>query len=100
LPELLTFAYIPANHLKFNAPGQQTDSHKDVFSDYSGRTHSTQLDENEHVLVLEMDDGMVRKKKNKPPPDSQVSLGIEPVFQLIVDVLARISFRNLSILPL
>jgi hypothetical protein len=80
LPELLTFAYIPANHLKFNAPSQQTDPHKDVFSDYAGRTHSTQFDEDEHVLVLEMDDRMVRKKKNKPPPDSRVSLGIELVF--------------------
>jgi hypothetical protein len=76
LPELLTFAYIPANHLKINGTTQQLDPHKDVYSDYAGRTNSTQYDEDEHVLVLEMDDSMVRQKK-RPTPDSQVSLGIE-----------------------
>ena len=71
MPELLTFAYIPAYHLKFNGTSQQPDPRKDVFSDYTGRP--TQCDEDEHVLVLEMNDQMVRKSKR--PPDSQVSLG-------------------------
>jgi DEAD/DEAH box helicase domain-containing protein len=80
LPELLTFAYIPANHLKFNGASQQPDLRKDIFSDYAAGARPTQYDEDEHVLVLEMDDNMVRKKKSRPPSDSQVSLGIGPVF--------------------
>ena len=79
VPELLTFAYIPANHLKFDGSSRQPNPEKDVFSDYAdSRTHSTQYNEDEHVLVLEMDDRMVRKKR--APTDSQVSLGIELVF--------------------
>ncbi|KAI0282173.1 P-loop containing nucleoside triphosphate hydrolase protein [Russula aff. rugulosa BPL654] len=64
LPELLTFAYIPANHLKFNGTSQQTDLRKDIFADYAGGTRPIPYDENEHVLVLEMDDSMVRKRKS------------------------------------
>jgi hypothetical protein len=73
LPELLTFAYIPANHLKSNGPSQQPEPRKDVFSDYADSTGPSQYDENEHVLILEMDDRMVRK--NRQASDSQVSLG-------------------------
>jgi hypothetical protein len=76
LPELLTFAYIPANHLKFNGTSQQSDFRKDIFTDYAGGTRP--YDEDEHVLVLEMDDSMVRKRKS--PFNSQVSLGIRPIF--------------------
>jgi len=72
LPELLTFAYIPANHLKFNGLSQQPEPHKDVFSDYADSTGPSQYDESEHVLVLEMDDRMVRK--NRQTSGSQVSL--------------------------
>jgi hypothetical protein len=68
LPELLTFAYIPANHLKFDGNSRQPDP--------------TQYNEDEHVLVLEMDDRMVRKKR--PPTDPQVSLGIGLVSKLML----------------
>lgn len=78
MPELLTFAYIPANHLKFNGSSQQPEPRKDVFSDYVDSSRPRQYDENEHVLVLEMDDRMVRKSRQTS--DSQVSLGTEPVF--------------------
>jgi hypothetical protein len=79
LPELLTFAYIPANHLKFEGDGRQPDPHKDAFSDYAERsTRPKQYDEDEHVLVLEMDDRMVRRKRPRSEP--QVSLGIGLVF--------------------
>lgn len=74
LPELLTFAYIPANHLKFNGTSQQPDLRKDIFADYAGGTRPIPYDENEHVLVLEMDDSMVRKRKS--PYNLQVSLGV------------------------
>jgi hypothetical protein len=73
LPELLTFAYIPANHLKFNGASQQPEPRKDIFSDYAGSPRPTQYEENEHVLVLEMDDCMVRKRR-PTTPDSQVYL--------------------------
>jgi len=72
LPELLTFAYIPANHLKFNGLSQQPEPRKDVFSDYADSIGPSQYDESEHVLVLEMDDRMVRK--NRQSSGSQVSL--------------------------
>ncbi|KAN0124052.1 P-loop containing nucleoside triphosphate hydrolase protein [Russula decolorans] len=64
LPELLTFAYIPANHLKFNGTSQQPDLRKDIFADYAGGSRPIPYDEDEHVLVLEMDDSMVRKRKS------------------------------------
>ncbi|KAI0256495.1 P-loop containing nucleoside triphosphate hydrolase protein [Lactifluus subvellereus] len=64
LPELLTFAYIPANHLKGNGPTQQPELRKDIYSDYVGATQSAQYDENEHVLILDMDESMVRKKRS------------------------------------
>jgi DEAD/DEAH box helicase domain-containing protein len=65
LPELLAFAYIPANHLmiKFNGTSQQPDLRKDIFADYAGGSRPIPYDEDEHVLVLEMDDSMVRKRK-------------------------------------
>jgi hypothetical protein len=78
LPELLTFAYIPANHLRFSGLTQQVELRKDVYSDYAGTTQPAQLDENEHVLVLEMDDSMVRKRRL--PVDAQVLLSTRPVF--------------------
>ncbi len=78
LPELLTFAYIPANHLKFNGTSQQADLHKDIFANYAGGARPTSYDEDEHVLVLEMDDSMVCKRKS--PSNSQVSLGIGSIF--------------------
>ena len=78
LPELLTFAYIPANHLKCNGSTQRPESRKDVYSDYVGATQSAQYDENEHVLVLEMGDSMVRKKRL--PDNSQVPLGTISIF--------------------
>ena len=78
LPELLTFAYTPANHLKFNGASQRQDIHKDIFADYAGGTRPITYDEDEHVLVLEMDDRMVRKSKS--PSNSQVYLGIGPIF--------------------
>jgi len=68
LPELLTFAYTPANHLNFNGASQQLGSPADARGSYS-----TQYDQDEHVLVLEMDDNMVRKRRL--PSNSQVSLG-------------------------
>jgi hypothetical protein len=76
LPELLTFAYIPANHLRINASSQQPESYVDPFSDYAASTHTTHYDESEHVLVLEMNDSMVRKKRQSS--DSQVSLHTGP----------------------
>ena len=83
LPELLTFAYIPANHLKFDGNSRQPDPEKDALSDYAdSRTHPTQYNEDEHVLVLEMDDRMVRKKR--PPTVPQVSLGIGIVSKLML----------------
>jgi hypothetical protein len=82
LPELLTFAYTPANYLKFNGTSQQPERQHDVFSDYATHT-TTPYDEDEHVLVLEMDDSMVRKKRSS---DSQVSLGIGLVFQLMLSM--------------
>ncbi|KAI9452326.1 P-loop containing nucleoside triphosphate hydrolase protein [Russula earlei] len=78
LPELLTFAYTPANHLKFNGSSQQAGSQEDIFSDFAGDTRPNESDESEHVLVLEMDDSMVRKKRL--PSNSQVYLGIGSVF--------------------
>ncbi|KAH9998130.1 P-loop containing nucleoside triphosphate hydrolase protein [Russula compacta] len=81
LPELVIFAYIPANHLKFNGPSQQPEPHKDLFVDYAG-TRPTQYDENEHVLVLEMDDRMVRK--SRLPSNSQVFPDTRPVFYTFV----------------
>jgi len=78
LPELLTFAYIPANHLKFNGSSQQPEPRKDVFSNYVGDSRPTQYDENEHVLVLEMDDRMVRKRR----PTTQVYPDTGHVFEL------------------
>ena len=78
LPELLTFAYIPALHLKFNSNSQQPDLRRDIFTEYAGGTRPTPYDEDEHVLVLEMDDSMIRKRKS--PSNSQVSLGIGPIF--------------------
>jgi hypothetical protein len=100
LPELLTFAYIPANHLKFNGASQQPEPRKDVFSDYVGSSPPTQYEENEHVLVLEMDDHMVRKRR-PTAPDSQVypDTGLVCWFD-VINVLARLSFRNLSVLQL
>ncbi|KAH9981492.1 P-loop containing nucleoside triphosphate hydrolase protein [Lactifluus volemus] len=85
LPELLTFAYVPANHLKFNGSTQQPEPRTDVYSDYVDSTQSAQFDENEHVLILEMDDSMVRKKRL--PVDSAAlapeSLDVTSVKQLI-----------------
>lgn len=78
LPELLTFAYIPANHLKFNGNSQQPDLRKDIFADYADSTRPIPCDEDEHVLVLEMDESVIRKRK--APSTSQVSLGIGQVF--------------------
>ncbi|KAH9180356.1 P-loop containing nucleoside triphosphate hydrolase protein [Lactarius sanguifluus] len=72
VPELLTFAYTPANHLKFNSSTQQRTSQEDVYSDYADKACPTSYDESDHVLVLEMDDSMVRKKKLLT--DSQVDL--------------------------
>ncbi|KAH9030681.1 P-loop containing nucleoside triphosphate hydrolase protein [Lactarius pseudohatsudake] len=72
VPELLTFAYTPANHLKFNSSTQQRTSQEDVYSDYANNARPTSYDESDHVLVLEMDDSMVRKKKLLT--DSQVVL--------------------------
>ena len=70
MPDILTFAYTPANHLKFNSPAtQQRKPHEDAYSDYA---QLTSYDEDDHVLVLEMDDSMVRKKRF--PSDSQVAL--------------------------
>jgi len=74
LPELLVFAYIPANYLKFNGTSQQPDLRKDIFTDYAGGTRPKPYDEDEHVLVLEMDDSMIRKRKS--PSNSQVFLVI------------------------
>ncbi|KAH9060057.1 P-loop containing nucleoside triphosphate hydrolase protein [Lactarius vividus] len=56
VPELLTFAYTPANHLKFNSSTQQRTSQEDVCSGYAGNARPTSYDESDHVLVLEMDD--------------------------------------------
>jgi hypothetical protein len=81
LPELLTFAYTPANHLKFSGLSQQPEKQNDVFFNYV--THRAQYDEDEHVLVLEMDDSMVRPKRSS---DSQVSLGIGLVFWLMLSM--------------
>ena len=81
MPELLTFAYTPANHLKFNGPSQQPEPRKDVYSDYVGDSRPTQYDENEHVLILEMDDRMVRKRR-PTAPDAQVYLDTGHVFEL------------------
>jgi len=78
LPELLTFAYIPANHLKFNSTSQQQDLRKDIFTDYAVGTRLIPYEEDEHVLVLEMDDSMIRKRKS--PSNSQVSLCVGPIF--------------------
>ena len=78
LPELLTFAYIPANHLKFNGASQQPGLRKDIFADYAGGSRPIPYDEDEHVLILEMDDSMIRKRKSHS--NSQVSLGIGPLF--------------------
>ena len=78
LPELLTFAYMPANHLKFNGTSQPPDLRKDIFTDYAGGSCPTPYDEDEHVLVLEMNDSMIRKRKSSF--NSQVSLGIGPIF--------------------
>lgn len=75
LPDLLSFAYIPANHLKVKDTSQQPHLRRDIFTDYATKPY----DEDEHVLVLEMDDKMVRRKY-KLHPDSQVSLGIGPIF--------------------
>ena len=80
LPELLTFAYIPANHLKCNGLTQQPEPRRDVYSEYVGATQSPQYDENEHVLILEMNDNMVRKKR--PPVNSQVPLSTISIFRL------------------
>lgn len=74
MPELLTFAYTPANHLKFNSSTQQHKLREDVFSDYARGAQHMSYDESEHVLVLEMDDSMVRKKRWLT--DSQVALRI------------------------
>ncbi|KAH9079220.1 P-loop containing nucleoside triphosphate hydrolase protein [Lactarius deliciosus] len=63
VPELLTFAYTPANHLRFNSSTQQRTSKEDVYSDYADNARPASYDESDHVLVLEMDDSMVRKKK-------------------------------------
>ena len=78
MPELLTFAYIPSNHLKFNGLSQQPEPRKDVFSDYANSAGPSQYDESEQVLVLEMDDRMVRK--NRQTSDLQVSLDARLVF--------------------
>ena len=78
LPELLTFAYIPANHLKVNGTSQQPDLRKDIFTDYAGSARPIPYNEDEHVLILEMDDNMVRKRKS--PSNSQVSPGIGSIF--------------------
>ena len=78
LPELLTFGYTPANHLKFNGTSQQPVLRKDIFTDYASGTRPIPYDEDEHVLVLEMDDSMIRKRKS--PSNSQVFLGIGPIF--------------------
>ena len=74
MPELLTFAYTPANHLKFNSSTQQYKLREDVFSDYARGAQRMSYDESDHVLVLEMDDSMVRKKRQLT--DSQVALRI------------------------
>lgn len=78
LPELLNFAYIPANHLKVNGNTQEPDLRKDIFADYAGGTRQNPYDEDEHVLVLEMDDSVIRKRKS--PSTSQVSLSIGQIF--------------------
>jgi hypothetical protein len=75
VPDVLTFAHTPANHLKFNSSTstQERRPHEDPYSDYAG-ARPTLYDESDHVLVLEMDDSMVRKKRL--PSDSQVTLRI------------------------
>lgn len=80
MPELLTFAYTPANHLKFNSSTQQQKPREDVYSDYASGAQRTSYDENDHVLVLEMDDSMVRKKRLLT--DSQVALRISLTISL------------------
>jgi len=80
VPELLTFAYTPANHLKFNSSTQQKETHTDPYSDYADGVRPTSYDESDHVLVLEMDDSMVRKKRLLA--NSQVALRIRATTSL------------------
>jgi len=84
VPELLTFAYTPANHLKFNSSTQQRTPQKDPYSEYAEGTHPTPYDESDHVLVLEMDDSMVRKKRLLT--DSQVALRISLTMSLTLSM--------------
>ena len=80
MPELLTFAYTPANHLKLNSSTQQQNPREDVYSDYADSAQPTSYDECDHVLVLEMDDSMVRKKRLLT--ETQVALRIRPMMSL------------------
>ncbi|KAI9446647.1 P-loop containing nucleoside triphosphate hydrolase protein [Lactarius indigo] len=64
VPELLTFAYTPANHLKFNSSTQQRTPQEDIYSDYADNARPTSYDESDHVLVLEMNDSMLIEKRN------------------------------------
>lgn len=95
MPELLTFAYTPANHLKFNSSTQQHKLREDIYSDCAQRTS---YDDSDHVLVLEMDDSMVRKKRLLT--DSQVALRLRLTMPLTLSVLVHPSFQSLWILLL
>ena len=80
MPELLTFAYTPANHLKLNSSTQQQSLREDVYSNYADGAQPTSYDESDHVLVLEMDDSMVRKKRLLT--ETQVALRIRLTMSL------------------
>jgi hypothetical protein len=84
VPELLTFAYTPANHLKVNSSTQQQKPREDVYSDYACSAQRASYDESDHVLVLEMDDSMVRKKRLLT--DLQVSLRIRSTISLTLSI--------------
>ncbi|KAI0273825.1 DEAD/H helicase [Gloeopeniophorella convolvens] len=79
LPDIMTFAYTPANHLKLNVSTQNLDPKQDVYSDYVETLRSRSSDNGDHVLTLEMDDSMVRKKRNPNDNSPFVPESLDPV---------------------
>ncbi|EJD53252.1 DEAD/H helicase [Auricularia subglabra TFB-10046 SS5] len=68
LPDLVRFAYIPANDLRINAAAANpTDGGPDIYETAASGSGLT-LDDEEHVLILEFLEGAVNNKelKNRP----------------------------------
>ncbi|KZV84071.1 hypothetical protein EXIGLDRAFT_727691, partial [Exidia glandulosa HHB12029] len=74
LPDLVKFAYIPANDLQVQMAAQDRDGAPDIYA--SSSTHT--LDDEEHVLVLEFLEGSLSTSLSTLRNQSQWSLTYAP----------------------